>query len=151
MIRLPDIVAAVADATGLRVSDLKGRSQHQRVVAARHLAMWLAWAHCRHWVTQDDIAHALGRASGTAVRVGLPLAERRLEASAEWVLTAELALALARGETGAAQAAALEKHLTESGPEDQSEREATRAGRALALARRAEDQAATRELEDGHV
>jgi Bacterial dnaA protein helix-turn-helix len=140
MIRVPDIVAAVADATGLTVADLKGRSQAERTVTARHLAMWLAWTHCRHWVTQDDIAHALGRASGTAVRFGLPLAERRLAASAEHRLTAELALALASGEAGDAQAAALDR-LAETEPSEEPDRDAVRSARTLALARRAEARA----------
>jgi hypothetical protein len=155
MIRLPDIVAAVAEAYGLTVRALCDASRRRPLPEARHLAMLLARQYTE--ASFPEIARALGRRDHSTAMQGRTGTARRLASGeacdAELVLRRNLAVALLLGGTGEPERVALEMYLAVAREEAQfaadvqrEERRAIRATRALNLRRRAEDRAEERAL-----
>jgi hypothetical protein len=145
--QLPDIVAAVADAYGLRIAHLTGRSRLRLQVEARQLAMWIARMHTA--ASLHDIGRALGR-THDAVRNGVATIDRDLAAATELALVRDLAVALAEGRTGEGERTALERFraaaVDEAEIAAELERDEIRAARAARLAERAQEQAEARAL-----
>jgi hypothetical protein len=139
MITVPDIVAAVADAAGLALADLVGPSRRWALVRPRHLAMLMAKRLTE--ASLADIGRALGGRAPASVLYGIDNAEVWLADSEEARLMRDLALALAAGQTGAPERAALAQHRAVARDEAEItaglEREEIRLARAAALQQRA--------------
>jgi hypothetical protein len=142
MIRLPDILAAVADACGLALADLSGPSRLQPVAEARHLAMWLARRHAD--ASLGDIGRALRREANTVHRDVRKIGRRLANGEIELTLKRDLAVALAVGEAGTVERRALERHRAVL-------RDEAEIAAGLGREARAVERAAAWQLEGGHV